>query len=137
MVSKDEQIKEAIYRMGKLKIMTDVIRKFAEDGEVLQSERTIIGSGIMYDLDDEIKEKVAKFESKFKSVVYHVIMSNTEFGRMWALLYVSSSKDEWEQDNQDIEEGYPIAYVLTEDDYSNEFGSIGVKSVNGGLARTA
>ena len=136
-IDRDTQIKEAIFRMGKLGIMTEVIKQFAETGKVQQSERTGIGDGIMFYVDDELQKKIDKFEKEHGALVYHVIMSRTEFGQMWALLYVSRSKSEWEQDNQDIEEGIVFSYVLTEGDYSNEFGSIGVQPANGGLRRTA
>lgn len=136
-VDKDTQIKEAIYRMGKLGIMRTVIRQFAEDGKVQQSERTLLGYGMMYYLDDKTQKRVDKFEKEHGALVYHVIMSDTEFGRMWALLYVSRNKSEWERDNEDIKDGYVFSYVLTEGDYSNEFGTIGVQPANGGLRRTA
>lgn len=136
-VDRDMQIKEAIFRMGKLGIMRTVIKQFAEDGKIQQSERTLLGYGMMYYLDDETQARVDKFEKEHGALVYHVIMSQTEFGQMWALLYVSKNKSEWEQDNRDIEEGIVFSYVLTEGDYSNEFGSIGVQPANGGLRRTA
>ena len=137
MISRDEQIKEAIFRMGKLGIMTPVIKQFAEDGKIQQSERAGIGDGIMFYLDEEIRPKVEKFEKEHGALVYHAIMNNTEFGKMYSLLYVSKYKSEWERDNEDMNDGYIFSFVLTEGDYSNEFGSIGVKAVNGGLARTA
>ena len=135
--TRDEQIKEAIFRMGKLGIMPEVIKQFVEDGKVQQSERTGIGYGIMFYLDDETQKRVDKFEKEHGALVYHAIMSDTEFGKMYALLYVSKHKSEWKQDNEDLEDGYIFSFVLTEGDYSNEFGSIGVQAVNGGLKRTA
>lgn len=46
--------------------------------------------------------------------------------------------EEWTYDRRDIQEGCPLAYVenMTYPDCS-EFGSVGVRPVNGGVVRTA
>lgn len=117
--------------------MSQVRKQFHEDDKVQQSETTMIGHGIMFYVDEELQARIDKFEKKYEALVYHVIFNNTEFGAMYSLLYVSKHKSEWERDHQDIESQCPMVYVLTEGDYSNEFGSIGVAPVNGGLARVS
>ena len=86
----------------------------------------------------EVKDKIKKFENEYNATVYHLIHNYTEFGELYSFLYVSNNEEEWEDDNADIRDGYTIAYVwnVDEEDFS-EFGSIRVKSVFGGLVRTA
>ena len=59
-----------------------------------------------------------------------------EFGECYSMLYVSPDTDEWQQDKDDINEGYVFAYVYNKtDEWCSEFGSIAVKSQFGGLVR--
>ena len=59
-----------------------------------------------------------------------------EFGECYSMLYVSPDTDEWQQDKDDINEGYVFAYVYNKDcEWYSEFGSIAVKSQFGGLVR--
>ena len=95
--------------------------------------------GSLYEINDkEVKDKIKKFENEYNATVYHLIHNYTEFGELYSFLYVSNNEEEWEDDNADIRDGYAIAYVwnVDEEDFS-EFGSIRVKSVFGGLVRTA
>lgn len=128
------QRQEAIKRMKMLKLHPNAIREFSNDNVINLSE----GYGALYWLDDTQKELVAKFETKYNAIVYHVIHSFTEFGEMLAFLYVSNHQDEWGYDLDDIKGGYICAYVKNlDDDFCSEFGSIGIKSSFGGLVRTA
>lgn len=128
------QKQEALARMKTLDFHPNVINEFEREDLINLSESI----GILYWLDDEQKELVKKFEEKHNAVVYHAIYTNTAFGRMLALLYVSEYEEEWEMDRDDLKEGYPIAYVINlDDEHSSEFGSIGIKSQFGGLIRTA
>ena len=124
---------EAIQRMKKLHIIANAIRQFKDDDVVMISERPF---GALYWLDEEQKKMVADFEKEYNALVYMVVRTNTEFGLLDSLLYVSDHEDEWEMDNVDIKAGYVLAYVVNHDcpDFS-EFGSIAVKSVGGGLVR--
>lgn len=131
---RNEQKQEAIKRMKMLKLHENPIREFEEDGTINQSEH----GGMLYWLDDKQTEYVKAFEAKYNAVVYHVIHDWTEIGELLAFLYVSKDKDEWGYDRDDLEQGYPLAYVKNlDDDMCSEFGSIGVKPQLGGLVRTA
>lgn len=133
--TKDQMKQEALARMKLLKLHPNVIKEFKEEDKLNYSMGM---HGILYWTTDEIGEVVQKFKNQTGYLVYHVIHNNTEIGRMLTLLYVSTEMEEWSADKQDIQDGCPLAYVenLTYPDCS-EFGSVGVKSLNGGVVRTA
>ncbi len=133
-MEKAKQKKEALERMKMLKLSDTIIREFEKDGVINMSEN----GGILYWLDIDQQSIVNEFETKHDAVVYHVIHSYTEFGELYALLYVSNDEDEWDYDKDDIKCGCVLAYVKNvTDDWCSEFGSIGVKPQYGGLVRTA
>lgn len=124
---------EAIKRMEMVNLDRRCINAF-KSGNVWKSE----AMGSLFELNEKEKEMVKEFEDEYKGLVYHIIYSETEFGTLYAMLYVSNHPEEWEMDNEDLKEGYPIAYVENiSDPYSSEFGSIGIRPANGGLVRTA
>jgi hypothetical protein len=139
---KEEIKNECLRRMKALKLHDEgkhtVVGSFRENGEVWKSEF----EGILYWLDEEEKELVKQFEEEHENYkVYHCIKSYTQFGEMLALLYVNGKEEYFEEDKQmfdeDLQEGYLFAYVCNmEDEFCSEFGSIGIKSINGGIKRT-
>ena len=93
---------------------------------------------MLYWLDSDQQAIVDEFEQEHNALVYHVIHNFTEFGELYALLYVSAHEDEWGYDQDDLKCGFPLAYVKNvDDDFCSEFGSIGIKPQYGGLVRTA
>lgn len=129
----EEKRNEAIKRMELLKISKKCISEFKK-GNVWESE----GYGALYELNDEEKEIVKKFETKHKGyVVYHLIHNMFEFGECYTILYVSDEKTEWKEDLEDLANGYSMAYVYNKDDeWCSEFGTVGIRSQFGGLVRT-
>ena len=126
------QVKEGVNRMRRFGIFPKAITEF-KAGVVNRSE----GPGFLYWLDDAEQKMVQEFELAHNAIVYHVVKTRTEFGLMYALLYVSQAQDEWELDLQDIEDREPMAYVVNMDaPECSEFGHIGVKPQFGGLVRT-
>ena len=129
--------------MKVLNIIPQTIREFEKD-DVLNF--SAFGAGILYWIDDNMAEKVKEFEEQYNCLVYHVIHSVTEFGELLSFLYVSSDREEWEDDRNDLNymvEDYkgikflnPYAYVynMSEPDFS-EFGRIGIIPMNGGVKR--
>ncbi|MEG1726033.1 MAG: hypothetical protein RR313_11630 [Anaerovoracaceae bacterium] len=133
-MTKQEQINEAIERMKMLKLHENAINEFQNEGKLNLSE----GTGALYWLDEKQQAYVTAFEEKYKSLVYHIIHNNTEFGELLAFLYVSNDEIEWGYDRDDIKEGYACAYVENLDEPTfSEFGSIGIKPLFGGVIRTA
>lgn len=131
-MNKKERFIEAIERMKLLKLDKQCIEAF-KNGKVWESE----GFGALYEVNDEEQKIIDKFEANHKDcLVYHMIHNNFEFGECYSILYVSSDKEEWQQDKDDIKEGYIFAYVENiDDDWCSEFGSIAVKPSIGGLIR--
>ena len=126
---------EAINRMRALGIYKPTIDQFQRSGILSRSEPPF---GAIYWVEDEDLKAVKEFEQETGCLVYHVIRSFTTLGTMDAYLYVSPHKDEWEPEREDIEEGYPLAYVrnLSEPLFS-DFGTIGIRRTGAaGLLRT-
>ena len=123
---------EAIKRMKALDIYEETIRQFKE-GLVSCSEPPY---GANFWLDDDQEKFVKEFEAEYNAIVYFIIRSYTNFGQLDSILYVSDHKEEWEMDDEDIKDGYAVAYVRNYDvpEYS-EFGTIAVENRFGGLVR--
>ena len=131
-MNKEERFKEAIERMKLLKLDKQCIEAFTK-GKVWESE----GFGALYELNEKEQMIVDKFEAHHKDcLVYHMIHNVYEFGECYSILYVSSDKEEWEDDKANIKAGYVFAYVENIDnDWCSEFGSIAVSPSFGGLVR--
>lgn len=132
---RQKQKEEAIKRMNLLLLNENIIKEFKEEEKLNLSESNL---GILYWLNEEQKEMVKKFEEENGGLVYHLIHNLTTFGEIYSIFYVSKNEDEWQFDYEDIEENLAFVYVKNVDDpLSSEYGSIGFKSVNSGLVRTA
>ena len=134
-----ERKQEAIKRLYMLNLHPNVLRDFKQ-GTLNRSDRGQFGPltiGALFWLSDKEQEKVKEIEEEYGITVYHLTHERMVFGELYDLLYVSSHKDEWERDRQDLKDGTPCVYVLNMDDpLSSEFGDIGIRSVGGGLIRT-
>ena len=130
----EEMKTEAIRRMnGWWKLHRNVINEF-KTGKLNLSERF----GALYWLNDEQKRIVDEWAKETGYVPYHVIHNMTEFGELLSILYVSSEKDEWKEDEAEALEGIQMAYVKNvSDNFCSEYGRIGVRPSFGGLVRTA
>lgn len=135
MSTKNERMKqEAVNRLKKLGVVNAVIEDF-ENGVLNASEQGLI-PGVLYHLNDSEKEMVRKIEEEYGGLVYHCIRCNTNFGRLFNMLWVSKYEEEWEYDNKNIEEFVVFAYVENlSDSLCSEFGNIAVAQRNGGLIR--
>lgn len=124
---------EAVRRMTKLKLDTRmVIKPFIKTGKIFQSE----AGGILYDTDENCCEAIDCVRRQ-GGTPYHVCVSNTEFGKCYAVLYVSGTKENWEVEGPD-KDGVVSSYVYNiENDKFSEYGDIVVSPANGGLVRTA
>ena len=131
-MNKEERFIEAIERMKLLKLDNSCIEAFIK-GKVWESE----GYGALYEVNQKEQKLIDNFEKNHPNcLVYHMIHNIFEFGECYSMLYVSGDKEEWEQDKQDIKDGYTFAWVENVDlDWCSEFGSIAIKSQFGGLVR--
>ena len=123
---------EAVKRLKMLELYPTVVKDFEKSGKIYLSE----SDGILFCLSEDEKEMVKKWEQEQNSLVYHVVKTNTNFGLLYSLLYVSDTEDEWEMESDDVNELTPFVYVVnkTEPMFS-EFGSITIMTKNGGLVR--
>lgn len=130
---KKEQENEILERMKLLKLDKSCIDALLKNHKIWESE----GFGALYEINEEEQKIVDKFKQKHPDCyVYHMIHNIFEFGECYSILYVSSDINEWEQDKEDIKEGYVFAYVYNKDyEWCSEFGSIPIKSQFGGLVR--
>lgn len=135
-MSKEIKKEEAIKRMQALDLYNPYIKAFKDKDEIFMSEMT--GGVYEFSANTELVNKVKEFEAENNALVYHVIRTVTQFGELYNFLYVSDYKEEWQQDNADIIDGYALAYVWNKtDEWCSEFGSIGVRGKFGGIVRTA
>lgn len=134
MVTREVMKKEALDRMRKLNLISDCINAFKKDDTVWSSQVM----GTLYELSKEQQEWVDIFEKEYGGLVYHVIITPTEFGMCFNMLYVSKHMDEWNMDNNDLDILCPCVYVKNlDDEFCSEFGSIQIRPINGGLVRIA
>lgn len=128
---REKQINEALERMSMLNLSKQCINAFKK-GKVWESE----GYGALYEINEKEQKIVDEFETKNNAVVYHLIHNVFEFGECYTMLYVSKYKSEWQDDRNDIKDGYALVYVKNiDDDFCSEFGSVAIKSQFGGLVR--
>lgn len=129
---------EALSRMRSLRLMKQVMDEFDESGTLYYSERiNRVFDGILYYVNNnpEYAEAVEHVR-EMGMLPYHAQLTNTTFGRLFTVLYVSNCEDEWEYDRNDIKEGYAMAYVANLDDPTcSEFGTVAIAPKNGGITR--
>ena len=132
-MTNEDKITEAINRMKLLRLDASCIRAFKR-GKVWESEGKF---GSLYEVNKDEQQIIDVFEHEHPGcLVYHMIHNIFEFGECYSILYVSPDTDEWQQDKDDIPEGYVFAYVANIDDpWCSEFGTIAIQSVFGGLVR--
>lgn len=138
-MNEKEKFAEAVERMKMMKLDESLVINQFIKGTVKVSERLdSLFLTVLFNVDnyDYLMDVINDFEKKHNVLVYHVQLSHTDFGDCYSLLYVSSEKEEWNMDRDDIKIGYPLAYVWnkTIPEYS-EFGYIGVRPSMGGLER--
>ena len=124
---------EAVKRMEVMKIFTPAIKQFKKDGKVMVSEPPLGG---LYWVEDELETIIKKFEKENNALVYLVVRAFTNFGKMDSLLFIGDYEEEWEVENEDIKDGIVFSYTINYDmpDFS-EMGSIGYRSIGGGIIR--
>ncbi len=131
----ERQKAEAIERMKAMQLMPQAIRAFKKDCTPWCSQRF----GALFTLDEEEQKAVDRFKEEYPDyLVYHCINNMTEFGRLVSILYVSSDEEEWGYDREVMKDNFVLCYVANlNDDWMSEFGTIGFRSIFGGIERTA
>ena len=132
------QKEKAIGTMHKLDIFELYIKEFEETQTVCLFE----GFGGFYIEnynEPQLLEKIKEVESDYGIIVYAVTHELTEFGEIYDLLYISKYTEDWKYSiEKDGITYYVSAYAWNKsDDFCSEFGTIGVVSRGGGIARVA
>lgn len=123
--------KEALQRMRSLDLYSKIINEYENSDKIYFSEF----GGMLYDLDEIAKRAVAKCR-ELGYVPYHVVKTNTTFGNLVQVLYVSNDVDNWPYERKQKNDClYNLCYMENVDDY--EFGESKFVAANGGLVRTA
>ena len=131
-----ERKAKAIEIMKKMEIYQPYIEEFDKNNQITYFER---GMGYWVNADSELYQRIKKIEEKYDLTVYAITHEYCEFGECYSLLYLSSRKGEWKHTvESDGKEHYAYAYVWNKtDDSCSEFGTIGIRSIFGGITRFA
>ena len=87
--------------------------------------------------DEFILGKIYEFEKSHSAYVYYMCYSNTSFGEIYSMFYVSNYKEEWKDDNEMLKQGETYAYCYNKtNEICSEIGLIGVKNNGHFLERT-
>ena len=135
-ITREKKKERAIIYMKELGLFTPCIKAFEKHDEVQVSEPW----GGLYEFHDneELNKAIKEFETKYNSLVYHVIHANVCGMEMYSFLCISDYEEDWEFDIENIRDGYVFTYTWNKDvpEFS-EYGSIVYENVFGGLVRTA
>ena len=127
---KEKMKQEAITRLKMLKLHKNVIYDFKAEDKLNKSEGTM---AILYWLNNKEKEIVKGLEKVYDIMVYHVIITYTrDLGEVLDLLYVDEYENCWDEEKEEIKEGYVRSYTVSP---FCESGIICIESKNGGLIR--
>lgn len=115
----------------------DVAKAFKEDGTLYYSER-MGGMGVLYWVDNkpEYVQAVKDFEEKTGGKVYHCVLTHTEFGELFDLMYIPKKESQKEGDFEALRD-HGEAFIAVPDDQLGgyEMGYAGYTGRGGGLVR--
>lgn len=134
-----KQKSEAIKMLRTLGLMKEVRDAYDEEGIVYYSERqNKLFPAVLYFLHNQEKYVAAKerFEAETGAVVFHCILTHTEFGDLLDMLYVPKEEADWPSMEKGAKEGEFVSYCYNLTDGFGEAGYIGVHAAMGGLIRT-
>lgn len=141
---RNRQNMEAIKRLKILEkhylLYDEVLEKFKKEKTIFYSQNAggTLG-GILFYLHNEknFVKIVKKFEEDNNALVYHCLLTHTQFGDILDMLYVSDEVDTWSQDCKELqkEEKTLVYAVNLTNNIDSEFGYISITGVNGGICR--
>lgn len=127
----EEQKSEAVKRLRMLFEDSAIPDAFEKTGTVYLCDHP---DGRPIPIPEEMMDDLRQLEKEHGLLVYLVIADSWSF----SYLYVSRYKEEWEMDESDLGEGYPVVYVENlENPECSEFGSIRIFPNGDGLIRIA
>lgn len=125
----------AIECMKNLNIYKPYINQFKKDGTITLFER--FGGDYIDEYNEpELLKKIKEFEAESECIVYAVTHERFEFGDCYSFLCISKYEEEWAPMLNETKRGLAFSYVWNKtDEWCSEFGTIGVTSFGGGIAR--
>ena len=134
--TKEQRKQQAVKYLKQLDIYKPYIDGFMKEDNVCFYENF---GGFWAYQEKELDEKIKEIEKKYNCTVYAVTHEYTHFGECYSLMIVTDYPEEWEMSlTRDKSTFYAFAYVWNkDDDWCSEFGTIGVKSLGGGIKRVA
>lgn len=133
-ITSEELKQKAVECMNKLGIDKRHIERFKEGNSIYIYEYSY---GIPAYLEPEVLAKVKQFEDECDCLVYAVTYAHMHSGEYYDFLYVPRRKEDW--DELVTKEG-TLFYAETyrwdvDDDEYSDYATIGICSVEGGIAR--
>lgn len=131
-----ERKAKAVEFMGRLGIFEGYIEAFEKNNRVCYFEDCI---GFYDYQNDSLFKKRKQFESFNNCAVYAITHEMTDIGEMYSFLFVPEDKDEWDYCIEEYGGTYYIQAYVWNKEYNllSEYGSIGIKSQNGGIRRVS
>jgi hypothetical protein len=139
-VNRDKMKKLAIKRLKEMKLLGSVTSLFSKEDRLYYSERINKQySAVLNILDEneELYKKVKEFEERTGYLVYHCILTQTTFGTILDMLFISKYEENWEYDYEKMDDFYRVMSMATNlsDEMLSDMGSILVRPSMGGLER--
>lgn len=130
-VKKEMDMKHnAIKRMRNLGVNGKVISEFKSSNSIYQS----INGGELVKLNDNGLEVLESKMQNSNVMPFHIVLTNSEHGVVFNVLYVSSCKGDWDYGNNLTLRNLSIAKAINLQSGSIEdIGPIKLKSINGVL----
>jgi len=110
-----KQHHEATNRLRKMKMTNFCFVKFKLGCNVSLSKFY----GYISDLPEDIKSVVQSFENDNEALVYHVLESHSNFGKIYNLLFVSNNENNWKHEfsvNDKPHQYYALSQLVFIDD---------------------
>lgn len=136
----EKQRQEGTERLAELVNMLELnpnLLKYLKEGRIYYS---YVVSGLFGCIDiityePEYARLCSEFEENTGAYVYHAIETDTPYGKLLTMLFVSSEENEadWKRERVSGEVAFVYVYNVTED--FGEYGSILLASDNGALLR--
>ena len=133
-MTQEQRKTKAVELLHQLDIYEPYIQGFENDNQVCFFEN--YGGYWVYQ-EPDVYKKMLEIENEYNCTIYAITHEYASFGECYSFLYVSRYKNEWPYalvTEDDVH--YATAYVWNKSfEEFSEFGTIGVKSFGGGIAR--
>lgn len=134
MTTLQEMKKEALRRMEKIGLHTEVCANYAEKDTLFYSDGVVtqpIQKRVI------IAHKVQAFqEENPDKLLYFILCTESPYGVLLNYLFVTDKQEEWTEDQSDIDMGFIFCYVENLSfSHCSEYGTIGIQKIDNGIKR--